>query len=431
VILRFRRTFFVAFLACGLGLCATSPGLAQNRGDVAEKKEDLKELRSRIETLRKDLSASEESRADAADRLRAIERQISAAQQKLTALENSQARLRPSLADLARQSRTLESTLAQQQADLEKLLYRQYLQGAPDALRLLLNGDDPNQMARDLYYLTSIAHRRSELLADMRATLRQQKRLTEDTRARAAELADVEEAQRAQHAELLAQKKERQAILDQIAGKVKAQRREIGALERDEKRLSQLVDRLTRMLAEQAKRTARPAPPARGDAAGKGNRGKNVAPEDRAPAQNSAPENRQMPTATTGSFARLQGQLRLPARGQVIGRFGAPRDGGGNWKGLFIRAAAGSEVKAIAAGQVVYAEWMRGFGNLLIIDHGDGYLSVYGHNEALLKPVGERVQGGETVASVGNSGGSPDSGLYFELRHQGQALDPMKWVSIK
>ena len=110
-------------------------------------------------------------------------------------------------------------------------------------------------------------------------------------------------------------------------------------------------------------------------------------------------------------------------RGSVIGRFGAPREGSGTWKGLFIRAGQGSEVKAIAEGRVVFAEWMRGFGNLLIIDHGDAYLSIYGNNDSLLKQVGDAVKGGDTVASVGNSGGNPETGLYFELRHQGQALD--------
>ena len=121
----------------------------------------------------------------------------------------------------------------------------------------------------------------------------------------------------------------------------------------------------------------------------------------------------------------------MPARGAVSNRFGAARQEGSTWKGLFIRAGAGSEVKAIAGGRVVFADWMRGFGNLLIVDHGDSYLSIYGNNDSLLKQVGEAVRGGDTVAAVGNSGGNPESGLYFELRHQGQPLDPLKWVTMK
>lgn len=330
-------------------------------------------------------------------------------------MQRDQMRLQRTLADLNRQARELEDTLQQQQAQLERLLYRQYIQGSPDALRLLLNGDDPNQMARDLYYLSTIARSRSELLADIRITLKKQKALAEDTRARVAELAEVEAKQKAQQAELVQQRAERQKILSQIARKVQAQKQEIGNLQRDEKRLANLVDRLTRLLAEQARK---PPPPRPG-------------PGAKAPPASAEPENQHLPTATSGSFARLAGQLRLPARGQVVGRFGAPREGGSTWKGLFIRAHAGSEVKAVANGQVVYAEWMRGFGNLMIIDHGAGYLTVYGNNDSLFKQVGDRVQGGETIGTVGNSGGNQESGLYFELRHQGKVLDPMKWVSLK
>ena len=114
----------------------------------------------------------------------------------------------------------------------------------------------------------------------------------------------------------------------------------------------------------------------------------------------------------------------------VSNRFGAARQEGSNWKGLFIRAGAGSEVKAIAAGRVVFADWMRGFGNLMIVDHGGSYLSIYGNNDALLKQVGDSLRGGETIVSVGNSGGNPESGLYFELRQNGQPIDPLKWVKL-
>ncbi|MGB4226990.1 MAG: peptidoglycan DD-metalloendopeptidase family protein, partial [Candidatus Dechloromonas phosphoritropha] len=142
-------------------------------------------------------------------------------------------------------------------------------------------------------------------------------------------------------------------------------------------------------------------------------------------------ENRYEPAVSDSGFARQKGSLRFPVRGAVAGRFGSARDGGGTWRGLFIKADTGSDVKAVAGGRVVFAEWMRGFGNLLIVDHGDSYLSIYGNNDSLLKQVGQGVKGGETVATVGNSGGNPESGLYFEIRHKGQPVDPMKWASLK
>ena len=119
-------------------------------------------------------------------------------------------------------------------------------------------------------------------------------------------------------------------------------------------------------------------------------------------------------------------------RGELASRFGNRRpEGGPSWKGLFIRSPSGQEVRAVAQGRVVFAEWMRGFGNLLILDHGDGYLSVYGNNEAVLKQVGDAVRAGEPVATTGASGGSAESGLYFETRHEGRPFDPLKWVTLR
>ena len=128
------------------------------------------------------------------------------------------------------------------------------------------------------------------------------------------------------------------------------------------------------------------------------------------------------------SFAALRGKLRLPVRGDVMNRFGSSReDSGISWKGLFIKANEGAEVKSVATGRVVFADWLRGFGNLIILDHGDGYMSLYGNNQALLKQVGDNVRAGDVIASVGNSGGNQTNGLYYELRSQSRPFDPLSW----
>lgn len=419
--------------------------------EIAEKQADLGELRSRIDGLRKELSSSEESRADAADRLRESERQISRLQRELHELNEQRSQSQRKLKNLEQQSQELGVTLGQQQAQLEKLLYKQYLRGTPDSLQLILNGDDPNQMARDLHYLSAIALTRAELMGEINATLDRKKALAADAKERSAELAEIEAEQQKRHAELQKQREERKNLYAQISSKVNAQRKEIGNLQQNEKRLTNLIDRLSKILAAQAAQaakaakaaeTARAAEAARAAAQQQKEKHRPAAAEEkevaRAPAavEPSRPrpveaENRYEPVANDGAFARQRGNLRLPVRGAVSGRFGTPRDGGGTWRGLFIKAGAGGEVKAIASGRVVFSEWMRGFGNLLIVDHGDAYLSIYGNNESLLKQVGQHVKGGETVATVGNSGGNPESGLYFELRHQGQPIDPMKWASLK
>jgi len=399
-------------------------GTPPTKAEVVEKKGDLKELREQIEVLRKDVVSAEGKRASAADQLKEIEQEISVTQRDLHNLTTQRNALQGTLKDLGTQSKELENRLNSQQAQLEKLVYRQYLQANPDSLRLLLNGDDPSQMARDLHYLAIVGRARSQLLAEIDGSLQRKQALATDTRERAEEMAAIEAKQKEQHGKLVAQREQRNGVLESISAKISEQRREIGNLQRNEKQLSQLIERLAKVIA--AKPVPRPAAPSR--------KKEPPATEPSAPAKPAAPEisNENAPEpVSAGNFAQLKGGLRLPARGVVSNRFGTPRQEGSTWKGLFIRAGAGSEVKAIAGGRVVFADWMRGFGNLLIVDHGNSYLSIYGNNDALLKQVGDNVKGGDTVASVGNSGGNPESGLYFELRHQGQPLDPLKWVNLK
>ena len=417
------RSFFtIACLITSAAIAAPISGksaAAPTKADVAEKKGDLKELRGQIDSLRKDMATSVVKKANVADQLKEVEQDISTTQRDLHNLTAQRNRVQGALRELSAQAQDLESRLTSQEAQLGKMVYRQYLQGNPDSLHLLLNGNDPNQMARDLHYLAAIGRARSTLVSEIESTLQRKQSLASDARERAEELAAIEVRHKEQHDRLVAQREQRKTMLEQISAKISEQRREIGNLQRDEKQLSQLITRLAKIVATKpAKRKEVKTAPQ-----GQPSSGKDVAPEIR---NDSAPE--AMPA---GDFAQLKGRLNLPARGVISNRFGSPRQEGSTWKGLFIRAGAGSEVKAIAAGRVVFADWMRGFGNLLIVDHGSSYLTIYGNNDALLKQVGDNVRGGDTLASVGNSGGNPESGLYFELRHQGRPLDPLKWVNLK
>lgn len=427
-----------ALLAAGLGLApgagaapaapATKAKAAAPQKELEAKQADLSDLRGKIDGLKKDLARTEESRADVADQLKASEQEIS----KLSA------RLR----DLAGQRGRVES-------DLAALLQREYqagrLQADDDALRLLLRGEDPTQLSRDFYYLGALAQARRNWLAQMEGTLKRKQSLADETRDRAAELARLEDSQREEQAKLAKERQARQSKLDALAQKVTARRKELGSLTRDEQQLSRLVTGLNRVIAQQAaqeaarrkaEEEARKREQARAAAAAKANAGKGKAPhpvEEKPAAKPSELANAREPEAVGGggSFASQRGSLRLPVKGSVLNRFGASRGEGGTWKGLFIRAGSGSEVKAVAQGRVVFADWMRGFGNLLIVDHGGTYLTIYGNNEALLKKVGDAVKSGDPVATVGNSGGNPETGLYFELRYQGQPQDPLRWVNLR
>jgi septal ring factor EnvC (AmiA/AmiB activator) len=361
---------------------------------------DLDALHSRIEALKKNLAGAEENRSEASDALRSSEQGVSEANRVLHNIGMQQRAVKADLIRVGEQTRVLEASIASQQGRLGQLLAMRYASGQQDYLKLVLSGRDPSQTARDLHYYSYISRAQADFIRALRTNLAGLAQLAREARDKSAELAGLEAQQRVGRKELLAQQAERRKVLARLATQIRSQHREIKSLQRDEARLSRLVEELAKVISP------------------------------RAPGR----RNEKLPESgrDAGVFATLKGKLRLPTRGELINRFGTPRtDSGLSWKGLFIRGASGQEVRAVAVGQVVFAEWMRGFGNLMIIDHGQGYLTIYGNNEALLKQVGDRVRTGDAVATVGNSGGNPDSGLYFEIRHQGKAFDPLRWVSLK
>ena len=396
-----------------LVLVALLPALALasgTHGKKAELKHQRSEVRSRIKALHQDLAKSEASRSDAADQLKDIESTISLTGRKLHRLADQRQALQAQADELKAQGQRLDQQIGTQQQQLSRLLYGQYLRGQSDAFGLLLAGRDPNQAALDYQFLRRLSEAKADLIADLGATAREKRQLNQAVEAKSRELAIVESQQREAQEALLGQQKQKKALVATLAETIAAQRREIGALERDEKRLTGLINSLSTSGRRSGKppSAGKPAPP--------------VAPSRGGPDLARA----------SGTFAALRGKLHLPVRGRIANRFGTPRpEGGAIWKGLRIVAPEGTEVGAVAAGQVVYADWLRGYGNLLIIDHGDGFLSVYGNNQSLLKETGAQVKPGEAVATVGSSGGSPESGLYFELRYQGQAFDPLRWINLR
>lgn len=385
------------------------PGAGPDAAPAAARRAELKDLQGRIQALQLELARSEESRADVAEALHDIESGISDANRRLLELRTARGEAQAALAGLTAQGVRLAGRIEHQQDQLGRLLVRQYRAGEGDALRHLLDGNDPNQIARDLHYLSLLSRAQAEMIRALKEALAEKEQLAGRAREKSTELAQIERREHEGRADLLERKQQRQATLQRIGGKIRAQQREVERLRRDEKRLAQLVAGLARMAAQPKRATGVRA----------------AAPLPRNEARVEA-------SALQGAFARLKGHLRLPVRGELANRFGAPRqDGGTTWKGLFIRAAAGTEVKAVAAGRVVFADWLRGFGNLLVVDHDDGFLSVYGNNESLLRQAGDPVGGGETIATVGDSGGNPESGLYFEIRHSGHPVDPLRWVRLK
>lgn len=428
------------------------------RAAITEKRSDLKDVQERIRDLQKEISRSEESREDAAEALRETEQTISGSRRRLRELADSRRETEAELARVGAAGAALESWIKSQQAELERLLTRYYVSGQAQGLRHILSGSDPNQLARDLHYLKQLSRSEADLIGGLRTSLAEQKSLLDRVRIARDALAEIETEQKSEVAQLAEQQRKRTLVLAELSDKLRKQRKEVGNLKRDEARLSRLIDGLAALArkqaaaAETARRQAQAAEEKRrareANAAARGRREAATAePAERPQAATPAapPDATVAPAAAVArvdqapeggagatAFAQLRGRLRLPVRGELLNRFGTPRaDGGSSWRGVFIRAGAGGEVKAVAAGRIAFADWLRGFGNLVIVDHGDDYLSIYGYNESLLRGVGQTVRAGDAIASVGNSGGSEESGLYFELRHRGQPIDPLRWVSLR
>ncbi|HEY8070052.1 MAG TPA: peptidoglycan DD-metalloendopeptidase family protein [Burkholderiales bacterium] len=371
------------------------------------REEDLAALRSKIESLRSGLEGRESDRREARDALRASEVAISNANRALQSLDAEARAARASIAQLAARRSAQERSLDADQAALGRLLAARAMAGipggAPDFVRLALSGEDLADAARKLHYLTYVSREAAQMIESHRAGLAELTRLKADSEGKARELAAIEARSRADREQLLKERREHRHLFERIAGEIRDAKKRIQRLLADESRLARLVEEIGKVLA---------ARPGAGYAR-----------------VTSVPESGAQPP---GLFSRLKGILRLPVRGELAGRFGTPRmEGGGSAKGVFIRAPEGEPVRAVATGRVVYADWMRGFGNLLIVDHGEDYLSIYGNNESLLKQTGDAVAVGEPVATVGRSGGNEETGLYFELRHLGKPFDPLHWARLK
>lgn len=415
---------------------------------------DLDDLRRRIRDAQRDLSATEESRSEAADALRKSEQAISDTSRTLRELGQQESDTQSTLDQLAAAQAAGRDAIANGQARLASLLRHQYRAGGDDSLALLLSGEDPSQLARDGEYLRQLTQAREAAVAGLERDLERLADLDRQAQARASDLARMRAARARERGRLQRESASRAQTVAELSSRLQAQKRNLQTMERDEKRLTDLVERIARALEERRVQREKEREKAQREKAERERQQREKAaraarerkpgearPPDTEPTEPAGGEARRPPEVVarieesaeegydTEAFPKMRGRLRLPVTGELANRFGSPReDSGLNWKGLFIRAPQGREVHAVASGRVVYSDWLRGFGNLLIIDHGAGYMSLYGNVESLFARVGEVVKGGAAVAAVGNSGGNPEPGLYFEIRHQSRPFDPMSWV---
>ena len=432
----------------GLAVCgaawATTAEIAAKQAQVVRERV---ELRARIEALQKEIDEREARRKEASDALQVSEAAISVTTRRLSELATQLRQAQADLDELQIQFKRQFGILVMRRDELSNQLRKQYSSGL-SPWTALLSGDDPQQIGRDLTYLDYISRARSAAVTAVKQEIDRLAELEAKTELRRQDVVRLVQETTEQKTLLEAQKKERATVLARIEGQLQAQRVEAATLGRDDKRLSDLVDDLAGQLqaARQAAENARKAEAARqAEQARQEEQARRQAQEENQVKEaNQAKERKEAQArAAAAASARasesqvesgavgagLKPGLRWPVKGQVMARFGTDRPEGGVWRGVLLRATEGTSVQVVASGTVIYANWLRGFGNLIIIDHGQQYLTVYAYNQSLLKQVGDTVKTGETIALAGSTGGQVDSALYFEVRHRGSAVDPVQLLA--
>ncbi len=375
----FLTTFFAVTL---------SPPSAANTGRDEER---LQKLRSRIETLQEKLNETRGRRDSVREEVRNLEQRIGGL---LHNIGKTDARLRTNerrLADLKARAARESGNLALQRKQLGRQIYTAYVTGNQDYPKMLLNQESPTSVARVLTYYRYLNRERTQRITDIEATLSQLDVLDKQIRKQSEELETLRSTQHEQKTALETARTRRGELLASLNREVHSRSEEIDKLRSDEKRLEQLVEELKTVLPD--------TPP---------------------------------PSGTEARFTKLRGRLPLPTQGRILARYGAQKNVGSlKWRGLFISGREGQNVISVHRGRVVFADWLRGFGLLLILDHGDGYMTLYGHNQSLHKAVGEWVEAGEIIASLGNTGDVAQPGLYFEIRQNGEPRDPLIWCKAR
>lgn len=364
---------------------AATAGVAARADDA-----DLARLRARIAEVEARLAQTREERDDVREQLREVERDIGRTADESRNLRAQLAAADRTRAGVEREQQRRRGELRAHERQWRRYVRAAYMSGGGEfsTLKFLLHQDDPAVLQRMWVYHRYVARARSNNLQALRDAVQALNAGHAQWLARTAELRALN-AEHAQKQQVLRQlQARRQAVLRELNRRVEGHSTRLARLHRDEQRLRRLVDDVERTVASV------PFPQGRGL-----------------------------------RFGDFKGRLPLPATGRIEARYGTPRQGTDlKWQGIFLAAPAGAEVKAVFPGRVAYADWLRGFGLLLILEHGDGYMSLYGHGQSLYKKVGEWVAAGEVVGSAGQTGGFPRPGVYFEIRHRGEPRNPLEWA---
>ena len=371
-------TFILVFLVV--------PVAGAERTAAGDTERELEAIWQRIESLQSELADAGKRRSQVQAALRQAELAEQAARQELAALREKQSEVKAGKLELERRSRAQQAQLDRQQAILGEQLRLAYVEGRNEWLRLVLSQHDPASLGRQLTYHGYFNRYHSEIIDAVRGQLLELAEISSALAAEVEKLAVIEQQQTQRLAELGAAREQRATLMASIDRGIEAAGSEISNLKQQEQGLQELLNRLVSIAAG-------------------------------------------FPSGNGEPFSSHRGSMDWPAAGRVVRSFGQSKaDGRLRWTGVLLQALAGTNVRAIYNGRVVFSDWLQGMGLLLIVEHGGGYLSLYGQNQDLLKEVGDWVVPGEVIAHVGDSGGKASAGLYFEIRKDGTPINPRLWI---
>lgn len=380
-------TSAIALLTVALLLAAPVPVSAASE-DARERQQELDALRDRIQRLQRDLAGDIGRRDQITGNLRDTERELARAANTLREVNITLQFKQERLQELEAEQRARRAALAAERNALAAQIRAAYMAGREEKMKLLLNQQDPATFGRVLTYYDYLNRARTARIERVNTQLQRLAVLETEIATEVAALAAAREDRSRILGELEQTRDQRARLLAQLETRIRDRNAELKQLQADERALSELVQSLLDVFADIPARLA-----------------------DRT------------------RFAELRGKLAWPAQGRTVANFGEARaDGRMRWNGMMIAGAPGTPVRAVSHGRIAYADWLPHYGLLMVIEHGEGYMSLYGHNQALYKQVGDWVEPGEIVAAIGDSGGQQSAALYFEIRNGKRIEDPRRWL---
>ena len=343
---------------------------------------DLNSVKNKIEQQKKSIKLTSKQQKEIENNLKQDDLAIAETAKNMNVLKQKKQVVEDKIADLTQQQQVLLTKKKQQEDVLAEQIRSAYSAGHHDYLKLLLNQQGPNNVDRTLTYYQYLNDARIESIDKFKDTITELKSVEQQQLQQAQKLQGLVDKQLAEKKALEGQRISRKQTLKTLNSQILSSKQRLNKLEGEEKSLIQALARIQAQLQKERE---------------------------------------------LKGLSKLKNKLRWPVKGTLTHRFGTKKQGYLRWKGVHLSSRLGRDVTAIHNGTVLFSDWLKGYGLVIVLDHGEGYMSLYGHNQALLKSVGDRVEMGEPIALVGQSGGQSQTGLYFEIRHKGKPVNPKLW----